>query len=278
MPQTTKKQQQQQFSVKEFDLSTDRNTRESYELFRLPQATYLATLEVPDECYIRFHTREAPALDLREMGDWRTKVPIGKAWISNPTGSTGTLKFLVGNSVRVTPNLTVDTIETITGEVDVDITSQTLSPLTVSDPELRHALSSAAAADQDSLLVDSNNALVTDLSSDITRSVGTVRGESADAYESGTALASGGSLTNSLSSDAAESVSGIVSRATTAYDLDIAWKNALGTVILTESIAAGVTGGTQTTFDVPARAPQCDVIVSDAGAGSGAVDLTAHLR
>lgn len=106
-----------------------------------------------------------------------------------------------------------------------------------------------------------------------------LRGENDTAFENGTALGSGGNISNSLGVPGAESLSGVVTRATTSYDLDIEWLDgAGGNVIQTESIASGTAGGTQTTFDVPARSPYCNVVVSDAGAGSGAVDLTAHLR
>jgi len=65
---------------------------------------------------------------------------------------------------------------------------------------------------------------------------------------------------------------------TDSYTLNVVWLDDDDTEIETESIASGVAGGTQTTFDVPARSPNAKIEVTDAGAGSGAYDLTAHLR
>jgi hypothetical protein len=99
-----------------------------------------------------------------------------------------------------------------------------------------------------------------------------------EAIENGTGLASGASISNSLGVPGAESVSGVVTRASTSYDVDLEWTDGAGTVIQTESIVAAAGGGVQTTFDVPARAENCNVVVSDAGGASGAVDLTVHMR
>lgn len=98
------------------------------------------------------------------------------------------------------------------------------------------------------------------------------------AYENGTSLGSGNSLDNTLHQPGAESLSGSVTRASTSYDVDAIWQDESGNDIETESLASGVAAGTQTTFDVPARAPNVKLQVSDAGSGSGAVDLVAHLR
>jgi hypothetical protein len=102
---------------------------------------------------------------------------------------------------------------------------------------------------------------------------------SAEAFENGTSLSSGSTLSTSLSQAGARKLSGIVTRATTSYDIQINWlDSAGGNVVQTESIASGVAGGTQTTFDVPARSPYAQVQVIDAGSGSGEVNGSYHLR
>lgn len=105
-----------------------------------------------------------------------------------------------------------------------------------------------------------------------------VQERSAEAIESGTAIASGGSNTNTLSAVAAERVSGIITRASTQYDVELRWQDGNGNTIQTETVASSVAGGTQTTFDVPARSETCVLAVVDSGSASGAVDLTAHMR
>lgn len=97
-------------------------------------------------------------------------------------------------------------------------------------------------------------------------------------FQNGTALGSGETDEYTLKQPGAGNLSGSVTRATTAYDLDVVWQDNSGTDIETESIASGVAGGTQTTFDVAARSPYAKIQVSDSGAGSGSYDLVAHLR
>lgn len=72
-------------------------------------------------------------------------------------------------------------------------------------------------------------------------------------------------------------LSGVVSRATTSYDVDIEWLDETGAVAYTESVASGVAAGTETTFDVAARSPRANVVVSDAGSGSGDVTGSAYI-
>jgi hypothetical protein len=103
-------------------------------------------------------------------------------------------------------------------------------------------------------------------------------GDADTAYEKGTSVGSGGSTSASLKNRGAEALSGGVTRATTSYDVDVEWKDDDGNVRFTESVASGATAGTLTTLDLPARAPRVNVVVSDAGSGSGAVDATYHLR
>lgn len=73
------------------------------------------------------------------------------------------------------------------------------------------------------------------------------------------------------------SLSGVVNRGTTSYDVDIEWLTDAGNVAYTESVASGVAAGTETTFDVAARSHRANVVVSDAGSGSGDVTGSAHI-
>jgi methylase of polypeptide subunit release factors len=49
-------------------------------------------------------------------------------------------------------------------------------------------------------------------------------------------------------------------------------------VLFTETVAADVTAGTSTDYDLLARTPFAQLRVVDAGTGSGAVTLIAYLR
>lgn len=94
----------------------------------------------------------------------------------------------------------------------------------------------------------------------------------------GESLGSGETNDHSLAQSGADQLSGVVTRDSTSYDIDVVWQDRDGTDIETESIASGVGGGSQTTFDLPARSPYATLQVSDAGSSSGSYDLVAHLR
>jgi len=72
-------------------------------------------------------------------------------------------------------------------------------------------------------------------------------------------------------------LSGVVNRDTTSYDVDVEWVDGQGNVAYTESVASGVVAGTETTFDVVARSPQANVVVTDAGSGNGTVTGSAYI-
>lgn len=99
-----------------------------------------------------------------------------------------------------------------------------------------------------------------------------------EAHENSTALASDGTVTNSLAAPGADTLRGRIVRSSTSYDVTVAWEDANGNTLFTDSIASGVAGGTETTINEPAVSPYCTVTVSDAGSGSGAVTETLHLR
>lgn len=132
---STTQQTRQNFAILEYDLSTDRAKESEFELIRLRDKTYLATLDVPDECYLHFHRPEATGIDLREIEAFGPyPMPIGEAYLENPTGSTGTLKLLVSEGGEVVPESTISEIESITGTVTTDMTSDiTRSAGTVRD-------------------------------------------------------------------------------------------------------------------------------------------------
>lgn len=99
-----------------------------------------------------------------------------------------------------------------------------------------------------------------------------------EAFENGTAMASGGTTKNSLSAPGADTLRGRVVRTTTSYDVTVDWEDGAGNTIFSDDIALGVTAGTETALNETAISPHCTVTVADAGSGSGAVTATLHLR
>lgn len=98
-------------------------------------------------------------------------------------------------------------------------------------------------------------------------------------FESGTTLGSGETDEHTLQQPGAESLSGSITRASSSYDLNVIWQDGDGNDIETEAIASGVSGGTQTTFDVAARSPYAKLQIVDAATvGAGDYDLVAHFR
>jgi len=94
-------------------------------------------------------------------------------------------------------------------------------------------------------------------------------------------LGSGETDESKLKQPGADRVSGIVTRNNTSYNVYLRWldgTNSLTPVVQKETVATGVAGGTQTTFDVPARGPYVEIQIEDNGAGSGSFDLVGHLR
>jgi len=94
------------------------------------------------------------------------------------------------------------------------------------------------------------------------------------AFENGTAVGSGGSTSESLSAEGADTLRGRVTRDSTAYDVTVEWEDSAGNVLFTDTIASGVTAGTETTINEGAISPHCTVTVADNGSGSGAVTAT----
>jgi hypothetical protein len=97
-------------------------------------------------------------------------------------------------------------------------------------------------------------------------------------FKSSQGLGSGETNESRLKQPGADSVSGVVTRSTTSYNINLRWLDETNTVVETEAVASAVAGGTQTTFDVPARGPYVEIQVEDDGAGSGSFDLVGHLR
>lgn len=91
-------------------------------------------------------------------------------------------------------------------------------------------------------------------------------------------LASGSALSRSVVAQGAETLRGRVVRASTSYDLAVDWEDSNGNVLFTDTIATGVAAGTETALNEPAISPYATVRVIDAGAASGSVTLSAHLR
>lgn len=142
-------QQTPQYGVKSYDLSTARANENDYELINIPQARVISTLDVPDECYLRLGTKRAPRLDLREFETIKRRDPFGQVYLENPSGATGTLRFVFGVDVDAALEPTIDTIESITGTVsttDVQPTSLTAFTYTTSSTSAEQLGSNAVAA------------------------------------------------------------------------------------------------------------------------------------
>lgn len=106
----------------------------------------------------------------------------------------------------------------------------------------------------------------------------TKKKEADGAFENATAVASGASTSQTLHAVGGDTLRGRVVRATTAYDVTVDWLDDAGNVIFSDAIASGVTAGTETTINEPAISGHATVTVADAGAGSGDVDATYHMR
>jgi hypothetical protein len=100
-----------------------------------------------------------------------------------------------------------------------------------------------------------------------------------EAFENGTSLSSGGSLSIGLAAEGAEELAGKISRETASYDVTIQWLDAPGgSVLFTTSVATGVAAGTETDINQSTLySPYLNVVVADAGGGSGAVTATYNL-
>lgn len=111
------------YGVREFDLSTDRATEDTFELIRLPDARSLTPLDVPAECYLRFGDPTAPAVDLREhVGQEFTAKEgrtFGAVYLENPTGVTGTLRLFYGSEIGVAGNPEIGEVSAVNGTVSV---------------------------------------------------------------------------------------------------------------------------------------------------------------
>lgn len=92
------------------------------------------------------------------------------------------------------------------------------------------------------------------------------------------AIGSGESISKTLEVRGGDRLTGLVTRVDTAYDIDIEWLNPSGSVVHTESVASSVTAGTTTEVDEDWHGVKANVIVSDAGTGSGTADINLNVR
>lgn len=133
------------YGVREFDLTTTRGTGD--ELIRARNARALAVLQVDDECYARFGGTTAPRIDLREFerGSIERQAdieePFGEIYIENPSGTTGSLKILLGGTIKGLPQSIVDVLSSLdsingTGQIE-DSTSSAGTNVKVNLGDLR---------------------------------------------------------------------------------------------------------------------------------------------
>lgn len=107
------------YGIVDVDLSKTRDSEETFELIRAPQARSISVLAVEDECYLRFGGKLAPRIDMRDFeGSVFNRPPFvdepfGSIFVENPSGTTGTLRLFLGGDIASTPEVTVDTIQSI---------------------------------------------------------------------------------------------------------------------------------------------------------------------
>lgn len=116
------------------DLSVNRDTADNFELIRLETARFLSVVNVDSECYLRFGSKTAPPIDVREFEGATFSRPtdvasgIGYIYLENPTGATGELLLYTGTDLEADPNPdigTIDAIDTINDTVATNVTDDT---------------------------------------------------------------------------------------------------------------------------------------------------------
>jgi len=176
---------------------------------------------------------------------------------TNPTGATESTLSSIDTKVA-----TESTLSSIDTKVATESTLASIDGAVATEASLTNTLSREIAT-------WSAGTLTTDPSSNV----------SAESFDNGAALASGGTLTRTLSASSAKALTGRVVRASTSYTVEVDWKDDAGNVLFTDSVASGVTAGTETDINIdPAPSPYCDVRIVDAGSASGAVTSSLHLR
>lgn len=162
-------------------------------------------------------------------------------------------------SLRVTsPN----PLDVSGAEVDVDIATQSLSPLTVTDDGSLN-IEGVVSIQEDTPLDVSATTVPTDPNTSDSASLNSAT------------LAADGELVMSLSASSADSILGQV-RSSGSFNVVVRWKNSSGTVIREETIKNNTSGGSWADIDQPAKSAEADIVVSDTSSAEQTVDATVH--
>jgi hypothetical protein len=112
--------------VQDIPLDQDRSSPDDYKLIRASSARAISVLSVDAEAYFHFGSKEAVRVDAREFQSSTLRVleevggPIGTIYLENPTATAGdTLTVLFSAEIELPPEVTVDSIQSITDPVDV---------------------------------------------------------------------------------------------------------------------------------------------------------------
>ena len=196
----------------------------------------------------------------------------------------------VGNdSLRVTsPN----PLDVSAAEVDVDIATQSLTPLTVTDDgslslaeytggnlpislEAQNA-TPLTVTDDGSLNIAGVVSIQEDTPLDVSATtVPTDPNTSDSASLNSATLSADGELVMSLSASGADSLLGQV-RSSGSFNVVVRWKNSSGTAIREETIKNNTSGGSWADIDQPAKSAEADIVVSDTSSAEQTVDATVH--
>jgi hypothetical protein len=131
-----------QYGIREFDLSTDRNGEQNYELIQAPNTRVISTIDVPDKCFLHFGSAQSPGLDLRDYSLFERETAFGQVYLSNPTGATGTLRLLFGVDLDTETEGVIDTVENISSTVTTDLSDDITRSVGVVRDETNTALNS----------------------------------------------------------------------------------------------------------------------------------------
>lgn len=166
-------------------------------------------------------------------------------------------------------------------EVDVDIASQSQSPITVTDDgSLAISVWDAGTVpteQQSPIGIEGDVQVVSsqplDVSGEVVEVSPTNTGE---AYFSSVNMEADGSVSRAMQAVGGSSLNGQVV-SDSQYTVEVAWDDDQGNTVRTEEVAAGVAGGTWTNINLDLRSPRLEVVVSDGSSSQSTVSGTLHI-
>lgn len=239
-------------------------------------AEWLSIVSAPDNCEIAINRETNPRWKVTAVTAIPGPVNTIYAW--TPGTGSGTVEIAVDKTARRTrpkglekSALSFDS----NGFQNVNVAAESSDLATETTlSKLADALKSDGA---DQLLVEVATAGAVASESTLSDLLTELQALSDRVEWSNYSMTSGGSDTRSLVASNASRLVGKIVRASTTYDIDAVWKTSTGATIETEALASGVNPGVVTDFDLPARSDHVDIVVSDAGGGSGEWDGMARL-